>query len=94
MMELMPAVFQQYNTWGDVNPDFPCGRAHHSSSMTSSYPILIIYSHTTRVKHKIAMTIEAEIVRWVDSEARKGRFRNRSHGFEYCARIVRDREIA
>lgn len=46
------------------------------------------------MKHKIAMTIEAEIVRWVDSEAKKGRFRNRSHGFEYCARVVRDREIA
>ena len=46
------------------------------------------------MKHKITMSIEAEIVKWVDSQCDIGRFRNRSHGFEYCARAIRDGKIA
>lgn len=46
------------------------------------------------VKHKITVSIESDIVRWVDAESQTGRFRNRSHGFEYCARIVKERDIA
>ena len=46
------------------------------------------------MKHKITMSIEAEIVKWVDSQCDTGRFRNRSHGFEYCARAIRDGKIA
>lgn len=45
------------------------------------------------MKHKIAISVDVEIVQWVDSEVQRDRFRNRSHGFEYCAKIVRDREI-
>ena len=45
------------------------------------------------IKHRITTTVDAEIVRWIDSEAERGRFRNRSHGFEYCARIVKDRDL-
>jgi len=46
------------------------------------------------MKHKITVTVEADVIRWIESEAEKGRFRNRSHGFEYCARLTRDREPA
>ena len=46
------------------------------------------------MKHKITMSIEASVIRWVDSQIKTGRFRNRSHGFELCARIVWDRRIA
>jgi len=45
------------------------------------------------MEHKIAVSIESDIVKWIDSESEKGKFRSRSHGFEYCARIVKDREF-
>ncbi len=45
------------------------------------------------VKHRITTTIDAEMVQWIDSEAKRWRFRNRSHGFEYCIRIVKDRDL-
>lgn len=41
------------------------------------------------MKHKITISIDAEVMRWVDSEVEKDRFRNRSHGFEYCVKMVR-----
>ena len=46
------------------------------------------------MKHKITMSIEVDVIQWIDSQIKTGRFRNRSHGFELCARIVRDRRIA
>lgn len=46
------------------------------------------------MKHKISASIEVDILQWIDSEAESGRFRNRSHGLEYCARIVRDQGIS
>ena len=46
------------------------------------------------MKHKITMSLEAEIINWIDSETKTGRFRNRSHGFEQCARLVKDRKIS
>ena len=46
------------------------------------------------MKHKIAMSIEADVIKWVESQIRTGRFRNRSHGFEQCARLVRDMDIS
>ena len=46
------------------------------------------------MKHKITMSIEADIIKWIDSETKTGRFRNISHGFEQCARLVRDRKIS
>ena len=46
------------------------------------------------MKHKITVTIEADVIQWVESEAAKGRFRNRSHGFEYCTRVAMNQEAA
>ena len=45
------------------------------------------------MKCKITMSLESEIIKWVDSQTKTGRFRNRSHGFEQCARIVMNRKI-
>jgi len=45
------------------------------------------------MKHKITLTVESDIVNWIDSESKTGRFRNRSHGFEQCARLIKDRKI-
>jgi len=45
------------------------------------------------MKLKITMSLELEIIKWIESQVKIGKFRNRSHGFEYCARIVRDRKI-
>lgn len=60
---------------------------------TSCYLLLILPSATFRVKHKISTSIDADTIRWIDAEAERGRFSNRSHGFEYCARIVKDRDL-
>lgn len=46
------------------------------------------------MKHKITMSLDVEIIKWIDSETKTGRFRNRSHGFEQCARLVKDRKIS
>ena len=46
-----------------------------------------------RVNHKIVISVDAEIMQWIDSEVRKDRLRNRSRGFEYCAKIARSQEI-
>ena len=46
------------------------------------------------MKHKITMSLEADIIKWVDSQCKTGRFRNRSHGFEQCAKIIKDRKIS
>lgn len=45
------------------------------------------------MKLKITMSLEVEIIQWVEEQVKSGRFRNRSHGFEHCARLTRDRQI-
>ncbi|MCH7648414.1 MAG: hypothetical protein IIA83_07400 [Thaumarchaeota archaeon] len=45
------------------------------------------------MKHKITMSLEVDIIKWIDAQTETGRFRNRSHGFEQCARIIKDRKI-
>lgn len=38
---------------------------------------------------KVTVTIDQELVEWIDQEVEKRRFRNRSHGFEVSvARLV------
>ena len=46
------------------------------------------------MKYKIAVSIEADIIRWIETQIEAGRFRNRSHGFELCARLVRDQRVS
>ena len=39
------------------------------------------------------VSVDAEMVRCVDSGVQSGRFGNRSYGFEYCAKMARDGKI-
>ena len=45
------------------------------------------------MEHKITMSVEVDMIKWIDTQIKAGRFRNRSHGFEQCVRIVYDRKI-
>ncbi len=45
------------------------------------------------MKHKTAISVDADILKWIDKEVKTGRFRNKSHGFEQCVRVIRDRKI-
>lgn len=45
------------------------------------------------VGHKMTASVDAGIVRCVDSGVRSCRFGSRSHGFECCAKMARDRKI-
>ena len=45
------------------------------------------------MKHKTAISVDVDILKWVDKEVQTGRFRNKSHAFEQCVRVIRDRKI-
>ena len=40
------------------------------------------------MKQKISITVEKEALKELDKEVNSGRFRNRSHAFEYAVRRV------
>ncbi len=42
------------------------------------------------MKVKTAISIDYDLLSWIESETESGRFANKSHGISYC---VRDREI-
>ena len=44
------------------------------------------------VKISIAATIDDEMLKWVESQVKKGKFANRSHGLEYCIRYTKNNE--
>ncbi|MGI0102798.1 MAG: ribbon-helix-helix domain-containing protein [Nitrosotalea sp.] len=35
-------------------------------------------------KIKLSITIDEELIKWLDSQIKKKKFANRSHGFEYA----------
>lgn len=35
-------------------------------------------------KVKLSITIDEELIKWLDSQIKKKKFANRSHGFEYA----------
>jgi len=44
-------------------------------------------------RQKVTVTVDKQIVEWLDREVSKRRFRNRSHGFEYAlAKLKEKRE--
>ena len=45
------------------------------------------------MKTKTTVSIDMEVFKWVESMVRKGRFAHVSHGLEYCARIVKERNL-
>jgi len=43
------------------------------------------------VRAKISVTIDEELVKWVDEQIRRRRFRNRSHALEWAlARVIEE----
>jgi metal-responsive CopG/Arc/MetJ family transcriptional regulator len=46
-------------------------------------------------KQKVTITVEKNLVDWIDGEVKKYRFRNRSHGFEYAvAELIKQEKEA
>ena len=45
------------------------------------------------MKIKTAISIDYELLKWIEAEIKKGRFANKSHGVSYCVRIVKERKI-
>jgi len=53
--------------------------------MTLSYPVILL------AKAKLSITIDEDLIRWLDSQIKKKKFANRSHGFEYALNELKDR---
>lgn len=45
------------------------------------------------MRYKISATIESDVIKWLETQIKAGRFRNISHGLECCTRLVRDQKI-
>ncbi|MGI0007695.1 MAG: ribbon-helix-helix domain-containing protein [Nitrosotalea sp.] len=46
--------------------------------MTPSYLVILLN------KIKLSITIDEDLIKWLDSQIKKKKFANRSHGFEYA----------
>ena len=44
------------------------------------------------MKISIAATIDDEMLKWVESQVKAGKFANRSHGIEYCIRFTKNND--
>jgi metal-responsive CopG/Arc/MetJ family transcriptional regulator len=42
-------------------------------------------------KTKLSITIDDELVKWLDLQIKKKRFANRSHGFEFAISQLKDK---
>jgi len=42
-------------------------------------------------KMKISITVDSELLNWLDLQIKKKRFANRSHGFEYSLAELKNR---
>lgn len=54
-----------------------------------SYSVILCYT-----KVKTAISVDSEILKWIEQQVKTGRFANVSHGFEYCARTVKERKLS
>ncbi len=43
------------------------------------------------VKKKVSATIDDNLIKWIDSQVKKKKFANRSHGLEFCLQQVKNR---
>ena len=43
-------------------------------------------------KMKLSVTVDADLVKWIDSQIKKKKFANRSHGFEYAVSQLKEKE--
>ena len=46
------------------------------------------------MKIKTAISIDHDLLKWIEDEIEIGRFANKSHGINYCVKMIRDRKIA
>ncbi len=51
---------------------------------TLSYLVILL------AKVKLSITVEEDLIKWLDSQIKKRRFANRSHGFEYALTQVKE----
>ena len=42
------------------------------------------------MKTKTAVSIDIELLKWIESEVKRGRFANKSHGISFCVRAVKE----
>jgi metal-responsive CopG/Arc/MetJ family transcriptional regulator len=42
-------------------------------------------------KAKLSITVDEELLKWLDLQIKKKRFANRSHGFEFAISQLRDK---
>lgn len=42
------------------------------------------------MKVNVAVTIDNELLKWVESKIKNRKFANRSHGFEYCIKFTQN----
>ena len=45
------------------------------------------------MKHKITISINAEILKWIDKRVKTEMSKSCSHGLKYCTDIIYDRKI-
>jgi len=53
--------------------------------MTLSHLVILL------AKVKLSITIDEDLIKWLDSQIKKKRFANRSHGFEYAVSQMKDK---
>ena len=46
------------------------------------------------MKVTTAISIDIELIKWIEDETKSGRFANKSHGINYCVKMVGDRKIS
>lgn len=42
---------------------------------------------------KVTVTVDKELVEWIDQQVEKRRFRNRSHGIEYAIAKLKEKKV-
>lgn len=45
------------------------------------------------MKTKTTISIDMDVFKWIELMVKKGRFANVSHGVEYCARLVKEKNL-
>ena len=53
--------------------------------MIPSYLVILL------AKVKLSITVDEDLIRWLDLQIKKKRFANRSHGFEYAVSELKER---
>ena len=53
--------------------------------MIPSYLVILL------AKMKLSVTVDEDLIKWLDSQIKKKRFANRSHGFEYAVTQLKDK---